>query len=311
MTEHVPLELLQRFRTGGGLSPDEVVSVATHLAGCRECAERGRQIVDATASARAVRAQLEENVTSLPSPRRVYYAAAAVIAIAICGAAFWLRDREPVPSSPPQQLRRSGAGPVSPRATTYGNADWDALVRDARSGAPLQMPAVLRAVRAQSETLRGSGGRATNVSPANVVLETRRPRFSWPSTAPDAIATVVVFAGEEEALRSEPLRASAWTPKRELSAGVTYTWEVQVETSSGLQILPAPPAPPARFHVVSAETQAELDRARDTNDPLLIGLVLSRAGLVEEAREALSRVTVPADLAVAQRVLAELDRWRS
>jgi hypothetical protein len=143
--------------------------------------------------------------------------------------------------------------------------------------------------------------------PSGVVIESTRPRFEW--KAPNVSSTVTIFSGDREIARSTPTTAGRWTPSRDLTRGLTYTWEVQFEKDGELQILPAPPAPPARFHVLDATTHDELEAARreHPSDPLFLGLLYARAGLVDAAIAELRRVRDPADAVVARRVLSQLE----
>lgn len=324
MTEHITAETLQQWRNGRGLNAKAVMAVAAHLAACAPCAARARESVDVVASAAAVRAQLESEwhpeVESelaayadlrgaAPSHRMRYFAAAAAAVVAIAFLAVAVRWRTPaVPHAPvPPAVTATPVMPA-PVQTSPGRGEWDALLDAARSGASLPMPAVLRELRTEADVLRGGGTHSGAVTPAGVVVETARPRFTWPDLG-GADATVVVFTGEREVLRSARLRQSAWTADRELPRGLTYTWEVEFEKEGSVEIIPAAPAPPARFHIVSAGTAAELEKARATGDPLLIGLLCARAGLADTAREELQRVTAPADVPAAKTALRELDSW--
>lgn len=332
MNGHVSDDTLTKWRGGGGLNAEAVIAVAAHLAACPACTARARESVRIAQAADAIREQLEgpngqNEDEEHPARQRAHaappsfhassrkrtrllaaLAAAAVFTFALLGL-LWPRGpitSPPVPRATP--TLRTAALP----AGTNNPDEWSTLVQSARAGTAVPMPAVLRDLRSDIEILRGESDPFGGVTPSGVVLETTRPRFVWrldaPSTTP--LATVVIYEGEREVMRSRSPLRPPWTPGRDLERGVTYTWEVEIENEGRLRILPAPPAPPARFHILSESLVSELARVRATGDPLRIGLVCARAGLVAEARAELRKVTAPADLAAAHNALRAIDHWR-
>jgi len=83
-----------------------------------------------------------------------------------------------------------------------------------------------------------------------------------------------------------------WTCDVELPRGRAYTWQVEVRRGDATSMLPMPPAPPARFEVLSARTKEALDAVRRDwpDDHLLLGVLCARAGLREAALEELGAV---------------------
>lgn len=291
--EHPDLETELFPYAEGTLPSERAAEVEEHLAGCRRCRE---DVEDARGLA----------------PPRSFFASRLwkpVMAIAATVVAIFLLVRDPVPQplpAPRPTVSVVPSVPVPPQPR-YARAEWETLVRDARGGAPLALPDALTALRGQAYQLRGSTDAASKLEPAGVVVETVRPELRWPAPK-DAHAIVTVFAGDTEVARSGELATNTWTPAHDLPRGVTYTWQVELTAGDDITILPSPPAPPARFLVLDAATAGVLDEARRAHgdDPLLLGLLYARAGLVPEARKTLERVHTPEDAPVAQRLLRQL-----
>jgi hypothetical protein len=232
-------------------------------------------------------------------------AVAALLAIVFAGSLLQLPSRFRKAPVPQAQTPRATVLPVPPRP----HVDAAAAARRAIIEAPLAMPKVLRSLRGGEDVLRGEEEDRVRLSPVGVVVESQRPRLTW--DAPDgATSVVVVYAGERELMRSPSLRTTSWMPLIYFERGMTYTWELQIQTRGGLQIVPSPPAPAARFHVLDARTADELEaaRAQYAGDPLLLGVLYARAGLEERARAELARVAGP-EREVAQQRLREIDAW--
>jgi hypothetical protein len=71
-----------------------------------------------------------------------------------------------------------------------------------------------------------------------------------------------------------------------------------------MEEIPSPPAPPALIRVLSASAAAEIADARRRNpaDPLLVGTLEARAGLLDDARRDLAAAADahPGDAAFAR-----------
>ncbi|HKR64227.1 MAG TPA: hypothetical protein VJZ00_10900 [Thermoanaerobaculia bacterium] len=253
--------------------------VATHLEDCSFC----REDVADLAKLRGSRAPR----------RRVWQAAFAVAAALVVVLFVILRvsdGREPAPTSPhvpprPVVVTTQPPAPASPR---YANGEWERLVRTAIE--TRRLPSA-HGIDAAPDVLRGSSNTtAANVAPNGVVIDEVRPRFSWPARD-GATYVVSIFDGDRRVAQSEPLTKTQWTPPAPLARGRTYVWQVQATRDETREIIPAPPAPPATFHVVSQRDHDDLTAARNLHpdDPLLHAVLAARAGLREEALRELSR----------------------
>jgi len=146
--------------------------------------------------------------------------------------------------------------------------------------------------RGAAEEVRGTAGPVVAVEPAGVIVETTQPRFTWP-TRDGATYRAGIYAGERTVAESPRLKINEWIPAAGvLQRGVTYTWNVRVIARDGSEsILPAPPASPAKFRVITDRDAADLEaaRARFPNDHLLLGLLYARSGVRDRANEELHR----------------------
>jgi Putative zinc-finger len=230
-------------------------------------------------------------------PRRPMWRAAllAAAAAAIAVIVFLQRSDNPPsqPSPPPVVTTQpppttTTAAPTvtsGPEPVRYARPEWKRLVDAALATATLPFP---REVALTPDALRGPSADArVRIAPVGVIDETR-PRFSWPERAGSNYA-VSVFANEEPVAHSEPLTATHWTPPTALLRGRTYAWQVRVMRDGASEIIPAPPAPPAMFRIVSARDHDELAEARrlHPDDLVLHAVLAARAGLREEAEAAL------------------------
>ena len=305
--QHLSAAWLDRFAKGE-LDDEELSATLRHLESCPSCARAGRATVQKDLAA------LREDFLAEPSasrPSRAWIAglaAAAAVVLAVLG----LLTRAPsMPDAPPQVLPAVSTKPIVPaQRPGYGRPAWDAIVRAARAGEPLPMPPELRRLRRPADILRGPEAQSGQTSPSGVVLETTRPTFTWKARRGDR-STVLVLAGDREVVRSESLTTATWTAPLDLPRGITYTWQVEVDRNGELEVLPAPPAQAPQFHILDATHHAEVEAARrqHPSDPLFLGIIYARAGLLDDARTELRRVRDGDGVPTAQRLLHELDSW--
>ncbi|HYC91861.1 MAG TPA: hypothetical protein VEO54_21795 [Thermoanaerobaculia bacterium] len=291
----------ERIR-GGAASAAETAAVGRHVAECAECqalAGRALSLVDSAAALRAALAVEEET----PSRRWIWIslAAAAVIAAVL----FFL----------PRAERGDGLQPVPRRAEARPHVPppeiprvVHPLIAEVRKTSVLPFPADIRAL-AEGDTFRGGGkeGRAEEqVWPAATAVAETRPELRWPAM-PGARFVVSLGVQGDEVARSGPLTRPRWRAP-ELRRGATYRWQVSAERGEESLVIPAPPAPPAIFRVLSRREHEALTRAIDDadSDRLLRGLLYASAGLVEEARRELQTYERESRDPLAERLLRQL-----
>lgn len=279
--EHPDRDELARF-TRRALDPAAAEIVEAHLDECEAC----------------VRIIGEMRIRRRVVARRAWVtAAAAAIVIAILAALLTRRTAAPPTVEPAVVKQEPSDGRTEPPAppgvqiaTRYANPEWNALVQDATETGRLVLPRNLGELRGDVDVIRGSGAEGEHLSPAGKVVDDVRPEFSWPPRQ-GATYTVFVFDGDRQIARSAALHTPRWTASSDLPRGRTLTWQVEAERGENIETIPRPPAPAARFRVITKEEQRDLARARELHprDDLLLGLLYARAGMFDDARASMER----------------------
>jgi hypothetical protein len=113
-----------------------------------------------------------------------------------------------------------------------------------------------------------------------------RPLFRW-QPSPGATHYVVAIFDEDfrRAAESPAVTATEWQPENPLPRTRVLNWQVTATGGGRTVRAPQPPAPEARFEIVSAASAAEIETARRDHpaNHLLLAVLLSRAGAVDEA----------------------------
>jgi hypothetical protein len=182
----------------------------------------------------------------------------------------------------------------------------------------LERPKVLAALSAGSGRFRsGDAGHVETFSllgPAGIVTESDRPTFRWRPLVGASSYIVTVFDPEGRRIESsEPLTTTEWIPPRPLERGVIYVWQVGAAKDGKTVNAPRPPAPEARFGVLSRESATALQQVRTAHGSshLTMGVWYWREGLAVEAEhefEALARDNP--NSVVADRLLKSLRTLR-
>ncbi len=250
----------------GTIEPDRLRDVRLHLRECALCRET-------LADLRSERTRMSGS-----GPHVTWLSLAAAAAVAIVVVSLLLSRRTATPASaPPSVIAVPGAA--------SGHSDWDALVQSALRAGRIDRPEALQSVRAQPDLPRGDtpAHERAALAPAGIVVETTRPRFTWPSRGERAVVTI--YDGTTFIAQSDVLRTSSWTPDKPLKRGRTYTWQVELTSGRKHRLLPHPPEPPALMHIADEATAAAIDDARRTrpDDHLLRAVLEARGGLQADA----------------------------
>lgn len=187
----------------------------------------------------------------------------------------------------------------------------------------MPLPELIRDLAAEGEVLRGSGGTTGGVSlpfalhePIATAVESDRPRFRW-ARFPAARAYIVTVYDEDfvRVARSPELSSPEWTCDRPLARGKTYTWQISALTASAAPdalaeiTVPAAPARPARFAVLTRQQAGELARTRESHPDahLVLATAYARAGVRDAAeRELRALQRDNPDAAIVRALLASL-----
>lgn len=330
MTGHPSDDELQRYRDRR-LSPEDLLRVDDHIAGCARCRESidPRAVAGAAAALRAALVGEAAAASGTGPPARWALAAALVLGLA----GGWTLTRSHAPDEPavssgaeasqgshPAGTPRSlGDAPAVERGNAHTTALPDRAVRLARyaldTGALWLDPQTLDLARGAS---RSRGGGKTRpfalVSPIAVSVASDRPVFRW-SPLPGAAAYVVTVsdAAYRQAVESPPVTATEWRPRAPLARGRVYVWQVSARTASGEKTAPGPVDPEACFRVLEAARLVELQATERAaaGAPLVLAAARAADGLFDEAEAELVAFSarVPDD-AVVRRLLEDLRRRR-
>jgi hypothetical protein len=165
-----------------------------------------------------------------------------------------------------------------------------ALVNAALAAGTIEPGSAVRDWRRDREQLLGDAATpaGTVLGPVAETVESDRPLFRWTPVQGVTTYRVEVYDAKfDEVASSGLVTGTEWRPDRSLPRGAAYTWVV----AAGARRFPQPPAPEARFEVLSSDAAAEVERARATGSRLLLAIVAGRHGLWQESKEALDDVT--------------------
>ncbi|HEX8070493.1 MAG TPA: hypothetical protein VF546_11110 [Pyrinomonadaceae bacterium] len=155
--------------------------------------------------------------------------------------------------------------------------------------ARLEVPAELAALSAGASVLMGitdqDGPAFALTAPVGTFVRSARPTFRWAALAGAESYTVEVYDARLNRVAASPaLAANEWTPAAPLAPGQAYAWQVTAHVGGREVRAPAPPAPEARFKILTQAQAAALARAeRAADSPRARGLLYARAGLLDDA----------------------------
>jgi hypothetical protein len=130
-------------------------------------------------------------------------------------------------------------------------------------------------------------------SPVGVAVRDPRPGFSWtPAAGATGYRVRVVDESLDLVTESEALARPTWRPRDPLPRGRVLQWQVEAALPSGPLLAPAPPAPEARFRVLTEAEDAALSRAIEASggSSLAALYLYAEAGLRNDARRAMGRL---------------------
>jgi len=288
-----------------------------HLADCPECAAEAAELRAFRAEASTWTPRVHApGAAERPRPRRrlpalwafglpgAAVAAGVVAVVFLQGSAVTLRD-----GGGEVRLARNGALSGLPDLPAGLRGEVVAVLRGGTPATPaalagLQPPAALGPAPFHT------------TGPAGTVVADVRPTFTWELPA-GATACRVRFlsADGEQLLETKPLKEERWKPKKALTPGREYRWQVVAVAADGREVARFPQRPDvARFRVLAADRAAALARDRQAlaGSHLALGLRYLQEGLLPEAEGefAVLRAANP-DSAVASRLEAAVRALRA
>jgi len=279
------------------------------------------------------------------SPMLAFSSAAVLVLLLAAGWLVWrnLRDKEPelvltVPS-PTLPMPSPTAAPAespAPLVAELNDGDgrvtldqsgklsgvdnlppaYQRMVQESLTNQRLERSSLLAGLKRPASSLMGGseqGKQFSVLEPTGKVVQSDRPTFVW---SPLADATGYIVEVYDEAFNlvatSPQLAANSWT-SQPLKRGRIYSWQVKAVKDGQEFRSPRPPAPQAKFRVLDAASVNELQQARQTysSSHLVLGLLYTRAGLLDEAeKEFRTLQKANPDSALARRLLGQVRSLR-
>lgn len=287
-------------------------SLERHLADCGLCRAEVDDLRNfRTGLKREAQAPIPMPVSpAKPSRWRMAMAAALVLLAAGLSIRFpspGHRSPQPAPVAASQQPPRPSEAPLT--------ATESAAVETALAGHRLERSPVLDRVITRRGVLLGAAPAAASfdlIGPMGTAVISDRPLFRW-SAAPGATGYVVAIFDENFAkvTASPALTGSEWQPDQPLRRGRVYNWQVTATIGGKSVNAPVPPAPEARFQVVTTEAAAEIEAAQREHpaNHVLLAALYAKAGDLDDAARELDALSAT-DPATAAPLKESLDRLR-
>jgi len=293
--DHLTYDELEAF-VDGTLDRDPRAGVVAHTAICRECADtlddlrllRGRKRFGTLGAVAA--AAIIVIVSGILLRRPQQNDSPTVVTNTVTNTIV----RPALPAQPSPVIRDAGAAfPLEADGSVRGLSPVDAeTLRQLRAGI-VSSAAIFADVERGRDVLRGDDVPDDHLrveTPRGVVVEDR-PEFRWSDPQPGATYRVsVVDKSYRVVARSDELTSQTWRPATPLARDKTYEWQVKRRMGDSITSAPAPPAPSARFRIVSKSGADEIRKAQLANSHLLLALAYTRAGMLHEAKAAVDQL---------------------
>lgn len=294
------------------LAKEETEEIEQHARECGSCAaalaelETLQRDMAAPANLPGWRARVSEIWREVSACKAGMVLAGA----AACAALVLVVVRKSVPEAPPlnasaahQQIQqpagiRDGKRIIAtaPGGAVTGLDDLPARLRAsverALTAKQIEAPAELAVLTGKRGVLLGSQATPSGVEllgPMGVVVEEQTPTIRWKPVAGAEYRVSIYNDHFEEMAKSPWIRESEWQVANALARGARYSWQLGVREKGAEFTVPAPPAPEARFRVLSAAGEAEINRLKaiDPGAHLVLGIEYAQLGLLDEAESEL------------------------
>jgi hypothetical protein len=188
-------------------------------------------------------------------------------------------------------------------------------VKDALTTQHVNTAPALQGLRAKNGTLMGTPSEGVPfvlVAPVAEVVRTDRPTFAWQALSGATSYSVTIYdMSFKEVASSGAQTGLTWKIDNALPRGQIYLWQVTATKNGETLKSPVPPAPEARFRVLSQDRAAaltQIERA-NPNSHLALGVLYAEAGLLKEAqREFRLLVKTNPGSELAQKLLRQVSK---
>jgi hypothetical protein len=292
--------------------------IIQHLSTCKDCA-------DEVADLRRFRAGTTNLTATTPGRLRSFWAlsawagAAAVLALAAFLVIRAYRS-QPEPALVAQLNDAGGSIKLDSSGRLTAPSPFDpgdtAQIKDALLRQRVETSPEISQLASPEGTLLGETGPQSGlhlIAPLGTVTPTDKPVFRW-QPVPSATYVVSIYDAKYQRVAESPrIRQIEWMPDHPLPRGQIYTWQLTA-LIKGKQIrTPLPPAPEARFQVLSLAAAEQLEKAQNdhANSHLLLGILYARAGALDDAeRELTALLAANPDSKLAKDLLTSVQQLR-
>jgi len=153
----------------------------------------------------------------------------------------------------------------------------------------VETPSFLRGMIGQQEVLMGkaeTGRLFSLVSPVGTVVLNNQPSFRWtPLSGADGYRLYIYDGNYNEIAASPLLKETEWKATQTLHRGMEYNWQVAAMKGGKEFLSPIPPAPEAKFQILTEDRLNEINRIRQSsgNSHLVLGTLYAQYGLLDDA----------------------------
>ncbi len=227
--------------------------------------------------------------------RNWWWAAAAVACAALVLLVVWVKT-QPQPSMKTQAT-------VAPEYQTQ----VDAAIAAGR----IDVPARIAQLAGRRQVLLGTPDKRRDFRLLRPIASgslSDRPEFEWqPIQGARTYKIAIYDLNYNQVAISPPLTATHWHPDKPLTRGKVYSWQVSALLSGGEVTAPQPPAPEAKFEILSQTDWIRLEgiRSRHPQDHLALGVLYGQAGAFAEAESELKLAIASGPRADAARTLLQ------
>ena len=235
-----------------------------------------------------------EIVTAPPVPirmpvRAIPWLAAAAALLLAAGITFLMLRPGAVPAPPQVAVApKTSEPPLSPE-------DREA-VQLALASHKLERPPILDRLITRRGILMGPNGGAPSfdlTGPQGTAILTDRPVFQWtPAEGASHYQVAIYDENFEKVMEGPAVPGTEWQPGQPLPRDRVLNWQVTAAVRGKTIHAPVPPAPEARFLIVSQETAGQIQTARRDHpeNHVLLAALLARAGMLADAQKELDEL---------------------